>query len=681
MEQFNLLEKLIVNYFLEYKSLIVGALCAWILSEIIMCEALLNWSLVRLLYLVVLLMTPKKNCTSQTTLIHVLLELVNLDLLYLTQGENDFLSMVACITVLNFQTIIVSETYQAIMLLTKFYLQWLPTSKIPSQLGFLVLFVVVINQLRRSQESKKYSFIQNLTKEKSELVDFIENLPSGVVVLDLNLQIKKVNKKALEYFCCSKEGLFETLRTLNYSNEKRIFYKEHPEEGVLCDIKNSSNLELNQEIELGIVSLQRYTLQLSLKKIKFKESEAFLLSIINSNEMVELEKSYAKKKFKTSLVRTMSHEMRTPVFAVKSITEQLLLSSNLDEKELESLSVANVSAKLLECFINNFLDYNHIELDNLELNLSVFDLKELLQETLKLVELQASRKAIRVFLRVDPMLPQVCLSDYKRLQQILTILLCNSLKHTCRGYIEVTAIFTATQKLKVCVKDTGIGIPPDRLPDILNPSTEHTSLQTCNMLVKALGGSGITIKSTLGKGSEFSFDAPITEASIDQVLESSSLDMVVPSEMSNFIEIRNLEIPDLHLYTYPSILLVDDNDFNRLVISTVLRMKGFQYLEATNGREAVDLVESQSAKNEDFKIVLMDCDMPVMNGWDATEAIQKLYSQKKIKHLPKVIGCSAFSSKEEIKKSYDSGMVLHLVKPISSQVLTSTIQYFLSNEY
>eukprot|EP00361_Fabrea_salina_P005315 CAMPEP_0202439770 /NCGR_PEP_ID=MMETSP1345-20130828/36333_1 /ASSEMBLY_ACC=CAM_ASM_000843 /TAXON_ID=342563 /ORGANISM="Fabrea Fabrea salina" /LENGTH=553 /DNA_ID=CAMNT_0049054317 /DNA_START=446 /DNA_END=2107 /DNA_ORIENTATION=- len=547
-----------------------------------------------------------------------------------------------------------------------------------------VFSIVFSSKLFNDSDKRITEYLTKLKEAYGNLNCIIQSSPFGMGVLSVDLETEVYNQRLLDFAGCGESELLEALGEFTYIPSRRFCFPDSSDSGLLSDLKRCAELDLDTQLKLGLVKTESHVLEFAVKKIRWGDHEALLLTANDAQHIIDLEKADALNKCRNSLIRSISHEMRTPLYAIMSVTEHLLDS----EHSCQDLEIVEVSSQLLLCIVNDLLDYSQFISNSFQPTLSEFRLADLLSEALRLIALQAAKKGVRVLSRIDPSLPPVCTSDSLRLKQVLVNLLSNALKYTSRGFIELTATFSVTHKLRVSVKDTGIGIPPEKLPFLFqifeSQSTNYFSAEGCglglhvsNLVAQALGAGGIEVVSEMGKGSEFSFEVPIGIDCPEEhlVVEELSGDLAVPEETSSLIEFRHLD-PSKHHFC-SEILLVDDNDFNRMILGTSLESLGYKFTEVCNGKEALETVKQLYSAGEEVKLILMDIDMPVMNGWEATAAIRALYSSGHISSLPVIVGCSAFSSPQEIQKSYQSGMQLHLPKPISNQVLSSTVSYFL----
>jgi len=650
-------------------------------------------------YYLFLELTPSQSPTSESILMIVFLEILGLHSLYLAfyvvPEQKYLIAFLSNIAVVNSQTKISSNYYASVAFIFKSFVLVVINlieyeasyKKYLDPLVTIILSNISIlfcNKFINDAEKNKHEYLEQVEITRRKTYSIIQSSPFGMGVLSVNLETEVSNQRLLDFAGCGESELLEALREFTYIPSRRFCFPDSPDSGLLPDLKRCVELDLDSQLKLGLVKTESHVLEFAVKKIRWGDHEALLLTANDAQHIIDLEKADALNKCRNSLIRSISHEMRTPLYAIMSVTEHLLDS----EHSCQDLEIVEVSSQLLLCIVNDLLDYSQFINNSFQPTLAEFCLADLLSEALRLITLQAAKKGVRVISRIDPSLPSVCTSDFLRLKQVLVNLLSNALKYTSRGFIELTATFSVTHKLRVSVKDTGIGIPPEKLPLLFqifeSQSTNYFSAEGCglglhvsNLVAQALGAGGIEVVSEMGKGSEFSFEVPI---GIDcpgehLVVEELSGDLAVPEETSSLIEFRHLDPSKHHLCS--EILLVDDNDFNRMILGTSLESLGYKFTELCNGKEALETVKQLYSAGEEVKLILMDIDMPLMNGWEATAAIRALYSSGHISSLPVIVGCSAFSSPQEIQKSYQSGMQLHLPKPITNQVLSSTVSYFL----
>jgi len=252
-----------------------------------------------------------------------------------------------------------------------------------------------------------------------------------------------------------------------------------------------------------------------------------------------------------------------------------------------------------------------------------------------------------------------------------------------KGSVTLVAMLSRAGELQVNVEDTGIGIPSDKLQTIftmfgkldsgqLNPQGCGLGLSISSMLVGKLGGEQIRVISTPHCGSVFSFKIPVSASFLEPFVGS-----LIAEVDEDILDIPNERIrlvssaQDILVQSSVNaqVLIVDDSPFNRLVLRKILTTVGYSYAEASTGLEAVSMVKAACDRGSSFSIVLMDIEMPEMDGISATRELGRLLAQGVLSALPVIIGCSAYCTEEDRATAKASGMVDYIEKPISRQRL------------
>lgn len=400
-----------------------------------------------------------------------------------------------------------------------------------------------------------------------------------------------------------------------------------------------------------------------------------------------MEKASAEDKFKTVLLRSVSHELRTPLNAISLITQELLDDKNVSlTEDLEKLRMISVSSKLLITLVNDLLDFSRMLAGVFSIQKTNFNLKLVIENAFELIKIQAKKKNLYIYVRIDNLIPDNIYTDHLRLSQVLLNLLSNAIKFTLTGYIEIICSLTEKGRLKVRVKDTGIGINHERLDELfvefnttsielINPNGCGLGLHISNKIVRELGGDSIHVSSHEGKGSEFVFCIDIFENEPDEIDISSEPEEVVSEELIVPYSL-NLHSKKQHHKGY-QVLIVDDNDLNRAILSSLLSRNNITSDEAYTGKDAVSKILEQNNKCKQYKLVIMDGEMPELDGWEATKTLLELEKNGHITNLPAIIGYTAYNGDEDLKRSYQCGMKECLLKPSSAELLLSTILKYL----
>lgn len=411
---------------------------------------------------------------------------------------------------------------------------------------------------------------------------------------------------------------------------------------------------------LEVEAAQELRHSLMLAALEFSQ-DALVKAAIEANKANE-----AKSEF----LANMSHEIRTPMNAIMGFT-QLLEQTSLNEEQRTFLSSISKGGDSLLTIINDILDLSRMESGELMLDRTEFDVRVLLQDLGRLFQQQLMEKGLTFRVDVSSNVPSQLLGSSHRLQQVLTNLIRNAVKFTQFGSIrvKVEALDSYVEgneiALKFSVYDTGIGIAPEDQTRIFDAFTQVESSSTrkyegtglgltiCRKIISLMDGE-IGVESTLGQGSVFWFAVPL------EVIHAHS-QMNMPDQTSQ----QEANSQDIR------ILVVEDAPVNQMLVMQILSKLGYQADAVENGQQALDRLEA-----EDFDLVLMDCQMPVLNGYEATQEIRQRESGQD-RHIP-IIGLTAYAMTGDREKCLEAGMDDYLSKPIRVQMLADLLQKWLS---
>jgi CheY-like chemotaxis protein/two-component sensor histidine kinase len=396
-----------------------------------------------------------------------------------------------------------------------------------------------------------------------------------------------------------------------------------------------------------------------------------MLAIRDISDVIALERLQIENKSKTMMINSISHELRTPLNCISLVVDEVIpkVSNELAEK----LKSCKSCIKLLTFQLNDMMDYSEILAGSFFPHLSQVNVRKMLRNSLELIKIPAEYKKLAVSCKISDNVPDRIEIDGYRVQKVVINLLTNALKYTLKGKLQLSAKLRRGS-LKIKVKDTGIGIPEKRLSEICELFTDSANsalsglgLHICKEILKTFD-SKLKVKSSEGRGSSFSFCVDLKRTDLKALDD-------VQKEFSKGFSMKSGEFPQFE--DFPCILVVDDTDFSRMCVVNLLKNEGVSVFEACNGQEAVDFVVNYDKVGIQLKCIIMDINMPVMDGWKAARLLKKLFLQGSLSYFPSIIGYTAFSQQGDINKCYESGMISYLNKPTSKQELVSSIKKYI----
>ena len=376
-------------------------------------------------------------------------------------------------------------------------------------------------------------------------------------------------------------------------------------------------------------------------------------------------------KAKSEFLANMSHEIRTPLNAINGFID-IIADEFDDEKLLSYISIIEKNSDTLLNIINDILDFNKIENGKLDIVKDYFELRNEIKYTTELFGAKASKKNISLSLNMHSDVPEICKTDSLRLKQILSNLFSNAIKFThIGGKIELNLdVNKETKEIYFSMKDSGVGISKEYQKTIFEPFSQEDvtttkeyggtglGLSICHKLVELLGGE-LKVKSEKNQGSEFYFHIP-TPCMDDK-------------EIQNKLPKKNLDSLDVDL-NGKHILLVEDNESNQMFMKIILKKMGITFDIANDGIIAVNRF-----KLNRYDAILMDENMPNMNGIEATRHILEDEKKNNLKHTP-IIALTANSLKGDREKFLKAGMDEYISKPLNKKKLSKILEKFLGKQ-
>ncbi|QSZ42465.1 response regulator [Sulfurimonas aquatica] len=384
------------------------------------------------------------------------------------------------------------------------------------------------------------------------------------------------------------------------------------------------------------------------------------LKVLNKKLLVSEEEANKASVSKSDFLANMSHEIRTPMNAILGFID-LLFKDETSKEKLKKLNIIKESGYSLLTIINDILDFSKIESGKLHMEQKAFYTKSLFNLVTDLLEEKALKKNIKIVVDMDDELPKVAYGDTTRIKQVYANLLGNAIKFSGHlSQVDVKVSFLKEKNLLVCsVKDHGVGIAEENLERIFNAFEQEDNTTTRKFGGTGLGlsisktlmnmmGGDLEVKSVLGKGSEFIMSVDVF-SNANEELE------IEEATKENKIELLG------------SVLLVEDNLSNQILMEILLNESGLDVIIANNGAEAVEAYKLGS-----YSVILMDENMPVMNGSEATKEIRRLEKLRDVPRTP-IIAVTANAFAEDKQRFLDIGMDDYISKPIERQSLEQVL--------
>lgn len=510
------------------------------------------------------------------------------------------------------------------------------------------------------------------------------NTEKGLKTDHCSLLSKIYKKASLSYFALgNKEQAYITLLKSDEHNEKSL-NKEKVKQNV---IEKSKFLLSSYKNEVQLANSEKiYQLQLAekIKKINFIIISALILLMISlvvlykyylskrklstvlktQNEALMLAKNEALKssEMKSSFISNVSHELRTPLYGVVGLTSVMLENNNFIERDVKYLKSLKYSGDYLLNLINDILQVGKIESNKVELNNTSVNLKALIQNVTDSFDYSLEESNNQIHILIDDCIPEYILCDKIRLTQVLFNLIGNSIKFTQNGNIYVKAILQDNDEAQVSIRfevnDDGPGIPEDKQKAIFENFTQLNENSNTNYQGAGLGlsiaskivglfDSKIELQSQLGVGSTFSFNAKF-QIDLNAIKNTESKEV-----KSIFSNSRPEQI---------KVLIAEDNKINQIVTSNLLKKQNIEFDIVENGLEALNAFQKNT-----YNLILMDLNMPLMGGKEATIKIREIN-----KEIP-IVALTASSIDELNSDKFDVGFDDIITKPFDNDLFFNTI--------
>jgi PAS domain S-box-containing protein len=512
---------------------------------------------------------------------------------------------------------------------------------------------------------------RNISDEELRLRKFIDRLPVAAIhVANDVLYMNKAAEALIGYprsAIQTVETWFATLHPDNADTLMAIYRRSHDEKR----LKSYNGHIIRADGAKRMLEMRGSTDELGHIWLLYDVTEQ-----TNLNRDLEQARraADASNRAKSEFIANMSHEIRTPLNGVLAMA-QLMSRCDPRPDQREKLNVIRASSQDLLRVINDILDFSKIDAGKLDLECIDFDLESLLESTLSSFAVLAERNQISLYLEVAQNARGLRRGDPVRLRQIVNNLVSNALKFTKEGSVRIKIVGLGSdgrEGLAIAVADTGLGIPADKLELLFDKFTQVDASTTrkfggtglglaiCKELATLMGGR-VWAESKPGVGSTFWAELKIPHVATDAATEANAFD--------DFSDVDDADGDGLATVR---ILAAEDNPTNQVVLKTIMAAFGVELTLVDNGREAVDAWAAG-----EFDLVLMDVQMPVMDGVAATRLIREREAQTGRRRTP-IIALSANAFSDQVQAYKCAGMDTHVAKPIDMNLLQSEIERVLS---
>lgn len=479
-----------------------------------------------------------------------------------------------------------------------------------------------------------------------------------------------------------------TMRSIELENYEGFFHKT---KSILESNYNSPFLkDLSNE--------KTFYFDIKITNIDWRQEEAILIIINDTSPIFNCKKIKEVTDYKDQVLATFSHDLRSPLSGIVGNLEFARSLKYIDNEIKEIIQKALNSAKILYFLVNDIIDFSSLLKKNLKIASTNVQISEVVHEIVGLVDFQIKQKGIQFIFDVSKKVLNSFIDvDPQKIKQILLNLLTNAIKYTSKGFIKLSISLDALESTACFrIEDSGIGISQEVQETIFSfleryqkkSNAQQAGLGFGLVISQALAKKicpfrkGLSCISSLGMGSTFQFKVKLLEESQSEIeipLENVEITFGKIRKIRHFRSLlrKEDEITYLkHSLENSRVLLVDDDMINIMVHSQYLKKFRLNFDTAFNGKEAIEKIHENASKNSFYSVILMDCNMPIMDGFQATEAILEMIEKKQIPPL-NIVAVTANASSSHKERCEKSGMNFFLEKPVSLDKMKETLESIL----
>lgn len=528
----------------------------------------------------------------------------------------------------------------------------------------LLLFLITILVINQHHKMKTLAAQNNIFENQNYWDQLLDKLPEGVLIMDKARVVVYCNEKAQQLF-----GIQENLKLADdLLDKKESFFSNFDFEEIKQALESGNDYQYEHTLNLN-QKLRSYCHHIAALKDKQEQMAGLIWLATDITDLVESRKeAEAANMVKNQFLANISHELRTPLIGIFGALELLEQSTRL-APETENISIIRkCSSQLLE-IIDKVLDVSIIGLGITECRPVKTDPRQVINQTVNMVYQFVYHKGLSLDIQIDKNLPDYIFLDQAKVQQVVLNILYNAVKFTSQGGIIIKLNYTADDTgswIHISITDTGIGIPKKELGQIFAPFTQVDNsssrpyqgvglgLYICKELVNLMGGE-IWVESEESIGSTFHIKLPVQDYHGNDFIEPV---LVKPEQHFGN---DNLILG----YSPATVLVVDDNEMTRKIVSQMIQNYGFQADTASNGVEAFNMLQ-----NTNYDLILMDMQMPLMDGYQTTRLIR---NSEQFCNIP-IVAMTANSALESESRCLQSGCDRYISKPFKAEELIEIIK-------
>jgi two-component system, sensor histidine kinase len=489
----------------------------------------------------------------------------------------------------------------------------------------------------------------------------------AVIVINSSNHVIEWNERATALFGWSKEeALDRELSSLIVPEAVREAHRN----GIKRFMATGQANILNQRIEINAMHRDGYEFPVELTVTPIKWGDTFLFSSfvrdISLRKEFEQQLLLAKEaaesanRGKSLFLATMSHEIRTPLNGIVGMT-QLLQETRLEHQQREYINMLSHSTHALLSIINDILDFSKIESGMVELEQRAFELQELIKEVFAILTSSINEKDLEVSYTLSSDVPPILVGDSTRLRQILLNIVGNAVKFTHHGYIILAVEHAGSQKLKFIISDTGIGIDPARKDQLFKPFSQLNASTT-----RDYGGTGLGLAISKSLVELMGGEIWLEEGGTSGAIFAFTMKYLVPEDHHSLSDTAANIVPTSPNQSTLSILVAEDNEINQIVLVKILQKHGYRADVVESGDRVLEAVGKKR-----YDLILMDVNMPILDGIQATQQIRKLLPST---DQPKIVAVTANAFKSDRDHYLAIGMDDYISKPIQREELLKILK-------